>query len=85
MEESVTYQAILAKGWKQGALEELRKVMVLVGSERFGRPDADVLAAIQRINDLEALRELVPKVLTAPGWREWLVLPNFPSRRRKQQ
>src|SRR5262249_245001 len=82
MEESVTYQAILAKGQKEGALRESRKNLLMLGREQFGEPDAEVTAAVEAINDLQPLEQLMVGVLKASDWRELLGLSPR-SRRRK--
>ena len=42
MKESVFYQAILgrgfAEGFEEGRTEEARRIVVLVGTDRFGQP-----------------------------------------------
>lgn len=91
MEESMTYQAILTKGeakgiaegWKQGALEQLRKTLLLLGGDRFGAPSARAAAAVEAIEDIDRLQELAVRVLHATGWEELLGSPRRPPRRRK--
>ena len=51
MEESVTYQAILARG----ALQEARKTLLLLGRKQFGVPGPRIRAAVEGIADLERL------------------------------
>jgi predicted transposase YdaD len=83
MEESVTYQAILeegeARGMVKGAIEALREVILTQGTDRFGPPDARVTAALNRIHDLQRLKELSRRLLSVGTWQELLALP--PRRR----
>jgi predicted transposase YdaD len=63
MKESVTYQAILEEGEARGAVNELQKVVLLQGEDRFGRPDAQTVAALKGIADVERLEELARRLL----------------------
>jgi len=94
MKESVTYQAILeegvaqgiaqgvAQGQSKGALAEARKLLLLQGSERFGRPDARTAARLESIADLRQLEELAVQVMKAESWQELL---SAPARRRRRR
>ena len=79
MEESTTYQAILekgiAKGKDVGAREELRKVLLLLGQDRFGPASARVSRALNAINELERLEGLTVRLLKVSSWQELLDLP----------
>ena len=78
MKESSTYQAILqegidegqAKGQVQGALIEARRLLRLLGEDVYGRSDARITAAIERLDDLTRLEDLVKRVQNAGSWRE---------------
>jgi predicted transposase YdaD len=78
MKESSTYQAIveegraegIARGKAEGAIAEAKKVLRLQGEQAFGAPDAATLAAIERLNDLERLEDLLKRVRTADGWAD---------------
>ncbi len=92
MEESVTYQAIVAKGLEQGleqglergAIDEARKLLLRLGQKRFGATaPARARKAAEAIGDLERLEELNEAVMTAPSWEALLGLPASRSRRRK--
>jgi hypothetical protein len=83
MEESVTYQAIIAKGVAQGAIQELKKTLRLLGRKRFGPPDSRVLAALDGINDIDQLERLAVRILDAASWDELLQTPRRRNRRRK--
>jgi hypothetical protein len=89
MRESSTYQAILqegrAEGLAQGAIAEAKKVLRLQGDEAFGPPDARTASAIERINDLTRLEELLKRVRTAGSWQDVLGRPasRRPSGRRQ--
>ncbi len=88
MKESSTYQAILeegrtegiARGLAVGAVTEAKKVLRLLGDEAFGSPDAATAAAIERLDDLGRLEDLLRRVRTAGSWRE--LLGPSPGRRR---
>ena len=79
MEESSTYQFILS----QGAVRELRKVLLRLGNVRFGEPaGAKAQATLAKIEDLDRLENLSEKVLSANSWDELLALPSRKNRRR---
>jgi hypothetical protein len=82
MEESSTYQAILAKGKimgvaegvvqgiSKGKVEEAREDLLLIGSELLGAPAPDNTAAIEAISDLKQLKELMRRALQVSSWEE---------------
>ena len=76
MRESSTYQAILeegrTEGRTEGAVAEARKVLRSQGDDAFGPPDARTAAAIDRINDLGRLEDLLKRLRTAGSWKELL-------------
>jgi hypothetical protein len=88
MKESSTYQAILAEGRKEGleeglskgALTEARKHLRRFGERTFGPPDTHAAAAIDRIDDLTRLEELLDRLSNAANWHELLGQPG-PRRR----
>lgn len=80
MRESSTYQAILEEGRGEGAVAEAKKVLRLLGDDAFGAPDARTAAALERINDLAQLEELLKRLRSAQDWRELLGRPT-PRRR----
>lgn len=92
MKESSTYQAILEEGREKGrqegrqegevrgAIAEAKRVLRLQGDDAFGAPDARTAAAIERLQDIRRLEELLKRVRTAGSWQELLGLP-APGRR----
>lgn len=76
MKDSVTYQAIrrdgLRDGLREGSEKEARKIVFLLGQERFGPPNATIAAAIDAINSVEALETLSTKLLRVSSWTELL-------------
>jgi len=72
MEESVTYRAIVEKGREEGLVEEARKILVELGTEKLGRPSKKDLERIKSIESRSALEALVKRVLRAASWRELL-------------
>jgi hypothetical protein len=76
MKESVTYQAILsegrAEGRAEGKAEEARRVLLLIGRQRFGEPPAETAAALNAVNDVQKLEELILRSQQAAGWQELL-------------
>jgi hypothetical protein len=85
MKESVTYQAIVAEGRSEGAREELRKVLLSLGEERFRAPAPDWAAtALEQIDSLEQLEALAKKILRVESWTDLLPQPRKLLRRRKR-
>jgi predicted transposase YdaD len=80
MKESSTYQAILeegrAEGRIEGAVAEARKVLRRLGDKAFGPPDARTAAAIERLDDLAQLEELLDRLGAATNWQ---ALPGQPA------
>jgi predicted transposase YdaD len=84
MKESTTYQAILREGleegrkegrkagWKEGALAEARKALLIVGERRLSAPDQRVRAALESIQDVARLEEMIGRVDDAASWQELL-------------
>jgi predicted transposase YdaD len=80
MKESSTYQAILregmnegrAQGMAEGAVAELKKVILLQGTNRFGDPGTQSRAELEKIDDLERLEQMSLYLLQAAGWNELL-------------
>lgn len=72
MKESSTYQAILEEGRGEGAVAEAKKVLRLQGDDAFGAPNARIAAAIERINDLAQLEDLLRHVRSATSWQDLL-------------
>jgi predicted transposase YdaD len=79
MKESSTYQAIAAEG--------ARRVLLRLGTKRFGPPDETATAALNTIAEVERLAELGERVDRVNSWQELLVrsVPQPPRRRRKSQ
>jgi len=80
MEESTTYQLIIERGKAAGAIEEARRVLVRVGSGRFGPPDRRTVRALEKITDVERLEDLIVQLAQVNSWQE--LLP--PARRTKR-
>lgn len=71
MLESDTYLAIL----EEGAVRETRKLIFLVGQEKFGPPSDDVLTAVHGIEDLQRLERIFMAHLEVSSWQELLQVP----------
>ena len=84
MRESSTYQMILDEGRGEGRVEgraegeavgrigEARRIVLRLGSQRLGAPDAATVATIEAIDELDALENLIARLLTTRSWRELL-------------
>lgn len=72
MRESSTYQAILEEGENQGVLKGERKALLVVGTRRFGPPDAQTWAAIEAIESIARLEQMTARLLDVADWDELL-------------
>jgi hypothetical protein len=77
MEESSTYRAIVRRGEIAGE----RRILLKVGEVKFGPPDAEARAALERITEVQELDELAVRFVKANTWQEWLS-PRPRTRRR---
>ncbi len=68
LEESSTYQWILEKGLAKGEANEARKLILRLGTKRFGPPSPAVGAALQAATDRERLERLAERTLDAVDW-----------------
>lgn len=71
MEESATYQAIITRG----KLQEAQKLLLQLGTKRFGPPSAATRAAIEAITEVERLEQLTERLLDASSWDQLLATP----------
>jgi len=85
MEESVTYQAIIEKGFTlgiakgrdeglaKGHVEAARDLLLEFGTKRFGSPSPAILKALNEISDYEQLKRLATRLDEIKGWNSLLV------------
>ena len=93
MRESSTYQAILEEGRQEGrqegrsegAVAEARKVLRLQGNKLFGVPDSRTDTALERIDDLTQLENLLERLPAAASWQELLGIPASGSRKGRRR
>ena len=71
MEESTTYQMIMARGRLLGKREDL----LLQGREKFGPPDEATVERIQSITDPQRLEQLLVRLLQVSDWQGLLARP----------
>ena len=75
MRESSTYQAIIAEGVEKGSTSEARRILLMLGSKRFGPASPDVQRQIEQQSGIERLEELTQRVLEASSWDDLLAAP----------
>ncbi|HEY3281598.1 MAG TPA: hypothetical protein VGN26_04940 [Armatimonadota bacterium] len=68
MRESATYQSILDEGVGQGSAGEARKLLILLGTKRFGQPDARIRSSVEAIGSTETLERLAERLLDVSSW-----------------
>jgi hypothetical protein len=62
----------LVEGREEGRADEARRIILAVGTRRFGAPDATTVAAIEAIRDVDALERLIDPILISTSWQELL-------------
>jgi DNA-binding ferritin-like protein (Dps family) len=70
MKQTELYQRILGAGVKVGELKELRELLFLLGSKRFGAAGHAVRAVLELIQDVETLESLCDRMID-PERRSW--------------
>lgn len=71
MAESVTYLATL----EEGAIAELRKVLLRMGRKRFGEPTPEIAERLTSIDNIVKLERLSERLLDVSTWEELLPKP----------
>jgi hypothetical protein len=70
MKESTMSQAIV----EEGRFQEVREGIRRLGEQKFrSPPPARVQTTLEGMQDLEQLRRLLDRILTAAGWEELIV------------
>lgn len=73
LEDSTTYQQILSKGVSQGRVEATIRMLIRIGTAKFGAaPSPAQLARLNGIGNLERLEELADQLPHTVGWYELL-------------
>ena len=83
MKESIFYQMVLeegeatgeARGEARGKAEEARRILLILGRDRWGEPDPLVVEAIESLDDLGRVEALVKRCSRASGWADLLAMP----------
>ena len=70
-----TYEAKgVAQGKIEGKIEEARRILFLIGRDRWGEPDPVVVEAIESLDDLGQVEALVKQTYRASSWEELLTV-----------
>jgi hypothetical protein len=76
MKESATYQAILdegrIEGRAEGAVQASKKILLALGTKRYGMPSARNLSAIEAITSVSRLEQLVTRIDDVAAWDDLL-------------
>ena len=80
MKESVTYQAILEEGRVQGVVvgreegraDEARRILLSLGTKRFGKPPVKVRRRIALLAESAVLERLATRLLDVESWADLL-------------
>jgi predicted transposase YdaD len=68
------------EGRQEGYLAEARRIVFLLGENRFGPPDLQTRTTLESIDDVVRLENMSVRVLRAKSWADLL---NLPSPRRR--
>jgi predicted transposase YdaD len=85
MEESVTYQAIIAEGEAKGKTEEARQFLVRMARKHLGPPPPAIKATIDSMSDPDQLEKLGERLLAVSSWDELLPASSKPKQNRKKR
>jgi len=72
MEDSGTYQEILAKGVSRGISQGERAALLHLGKNKYGKPTGQQLAKIEAITSIEVIETLLVRVQDTAEWDELL-------------
>jgi hypothetical protein len=61
-----------AKGRAEGRTEQGRRILLLLGRDRFGEPSAEVKAVLDGLTDVNRLEELTVQLRHAASWQAQL-------------
>lgn len=70
MRESSVYQMILKEGREEGQLTAARRMLLRIGGKCLGQPDETLRSAIETMEDLTRLEELMDRVVECRSWAE---------------
>ena len=78
MEESVTYQAIVEEGFRQGfeegrqigRLKEARRLLLVFGEKRFCAADEATRALVEELTTREYIETLAVRLCDVENWSE---------------
>lgn len=80
MRESSTYRAII----REGKVEALQEVLLKLGIEQFGDPDAETRSVLLAIKKLGQLIEMIRALPATTNWDKLLATPPPRPRRRRR-
>jgi hypothetical protein len=63
MEESSTYQWIVAQGQVKGQIQQTRNLILRLGTRRFGSPSPTAVATLEGLTNLARLEDLSLRLL----------------------
>ena len=65
VKDSTTYQKILRDGRAEGRIDEARRILLRLGTKRFGEPEAAARASLDDIRDIDRLEALGERLFDA--------------------
>lgn len=64
LEDSSTFRGVYDEGERAG----LRKILIRMGTKRFGPPTTTTIAVLDTIEDIDSLQDLIECVVDAKSW-----------------
>lgn len=72
LRDTPVYRAIASLSREEGRIEEARRLLVELGTEKLGVPDEATAATLSATDDIVTLEQLLRRLLTASTWQELL-------------
>ncbi|MGL6076287.1 MAG: hypothetical protein ACRC8S_19200 [Fimbriiglobus sp.] len=72
LEDSTTYQHILARGLARGLTREAQSLLLKLGGKRFGVATAEIESTIRNISDYDRLQRIADRLFDATTWDDLL-------------
>jgi hypothetical protein len=55
---------------EEGRFAEVRRLILSLGTQKFGTPDADIVSTLEHTDDLDLLERMHDRILRASSWQE---------------
>jgi hypothetical protein len=59
-----------AHGMREGVIEAARRLLLILGTQRWGKPTPTMARRLNHVNDIDALEQLAKQLLHAGSWKD---------------